>query len=151
MKHQVSSDKGLESQALGLKGELEASRFLQKRGYRILDRNYREQSGARKGELDLVAYSKSLQLLCFVEVKTRTGDSWIRPAAAVNLKKRKMLIRTSMDYLRWRKFPRVSVRFDIIEVWKTEKHSRIFRRSRNVFRIQHIEGAFQLPEGMMYG
>lgn len=151
MQQKEKSEKGNQALVLGLEGENAASIFLKKKGFRIVDRNYREQSGARKGEIDLVVYSKSLKLLSFVEVKTRTGDPWIRPAAAVNSQKRKLLIRTSMDYLRCRNFPKVSIRFDIIEVWKVGERSGGLRRQQSAFRIRHIEGAFHLPEGMIYG
>lgn len=151
MKQNEKSEKGYQALELGLEGETAACFFLEKKGFSIVDRNYREQSGAKKGEIDLVAFSKSLNLLSFVEVKTRTGDPWIRPAAAVNLRKRKTLIRTGMDYLRSRNFPKVSIRFDIVEVWKFEVRSGILKRRKSKFRIRHIEGAFQLPGGMMYG
>ena len=50
---------------LGAWGEEKAAEFLQKKGYRILARNYR----VRTGELDLVAETESF--LVFVEVKLR--------------------------------------------------------------------------------
>lgn len=152
MKKQTSHDgAGADSHALGHQGEAEASRYLSGKGFKTIERNYREQGGPRKGEIDLIVFSKSLNLLVFIEVKTRSGNPWIRPAAAVNARKQRLIARTGMDYLRKRKYPKVSIRFDIIEIWRFKKESVWTGRSRDVFQIQHLEGAFGLPQGMYYG
>lgn len=151
MKNQTSHVTGADSHALGHQGETEASRYLRSKGFQTVERNYREQSGPKKGEIDLIVFSKCQKLLVFIEVKTRSGNPWIRPAAAVNSRKQKLIIRTGMDYLRARNHPRVSIRFDIIEIWRTRKESLWLKRSQDVFQIRHIEGAFGLPQGMYYG
>lgn len=58
-------------------GENIAAHFLQKKGYKIIERNFR----ARYGEIDLIATFKNT--LVFVEVKTRTGTPFGRPEEAV--------------------------------------------------------------------
>lgn len=60
-----------EKQITGAWGEEEAVRFLQEKGYEILDRNFR----TRMGELDIIAWHNKPHFgktLCFVEVKTRS-------------------------------------------------------------------------------
>ena len=52
---------------IGDRGEAAAIRFLEKKGYRILDKNYR----CKSGEIDIVARDKDN--IAFVEVKTRTS------------------------------------------------------------------------------
>lgn len=139
------------AQKLGSDGEKAAAGYLRKKGYKPLLWNYREQTGARRGEIDLIAYSVSENLMLFVEVKTRTGDPRVRPAAAVTRKKQRVLVRTAMDYLRGRGYPKVSIRFDIMEIWAQTDTSitRIFSAYR--FHFNHIEGAFCMPSGMIYG
>ena len=55
---------------LGARGEALAADYLEKNGYRILDRNYR----CRMGEIDLVARKENT--LAFVEVKLRKNTSY---------------------------------------------------------------------------
>lgn len=150
---QENKDKTRKScaQKLGRDGEKAAANYLRKKGYNPLLWNYREQTGARRGEIDLIAYSTSENLLLFVEVKTRTGDPQVRPAAAVNRKKQRVLVRTAMDYLRGSGYPRVSIRFDIMEIWAQTDTTimRLFNAYK--FQFNHIESAFHLPPGMTYG
>src|SRR5438876_11445110 len=62
---------------LGEEGERAAARFLEARGYRILERNYR----TRRGEIDLIA--EDGRVLVFVEVKVRLDARCGGPAAAI--------------------------------------------------------------------
>ena len=62
---------------IGKYGEDLAARYLQDRGYRILDRNWR----CKLGEIDLVAVHKDR--FVFVEVKTRNGIGYGHPFEAV--------------------------------------------------------------------
>ncbi len=92
-------------------GERAAEQFLRRAGYRILGRRVRV---GWRGELDLVARDGAV--LVFVEVKTRRGERFGRPAAAVGGAKRRVLSRTAVRYLqRLREAPRV-FRFDVVEV-----------------------------------
>ena len=52
----------------------------------------------------------------FVEVKTRSSEDWTRPAAAVNVRKRKLLSGCALDHLQLLKNPEVKMRFDTVEV-----------------------------------
>ena len=60
---------------LGARGEKLARHFLRRNGYKILYRNFR---GRRGGEVDIVC--RDADTLAFVEVKTRTGEEFGRPA-----------------------------------------------------------------------
>lgn len=66
-----------QKQLLGKYGEDVAAKFLQDRGYYIIDRNWR----CSIGEIDLVAKYKSR--LVFVEVKTRNGTGYGHPFEAI--------------------------------------------------------------------
>jgi len=81
---------------VGRRGEEEAYFYLRKHGYVIVARNYR--SARRRGEIDLVGWDRDV--LCFVEVKTRTSRD-VKPAeAAVDREKRRELGGMARDYLR---------------------------------------------------
>lgn len=60
-------------QKTGTWGEDQAAHFLSENGYKIVERNFR----VRKGEIDIIAWHKKKgeNTLCFVEVKTREGES----------------------------------------------------------------------------
>ena len=95
---------------LGRKGESAAVQLLKDSGYRILDRNVR----ARFGEIDLVA--KEGNILCFVEIKARTGLQFGWPEEAVNFKKRWQLGRLANWYLQAHRLDSVPVRFDVVSI-----------------------------------
>ena len=118
-------------QTLGRLGELVAGEHLERRGFRILERNYR----TRWGELDIVAFDGTT--LAFCEVKTRRVNGRAGTALeAVNAAKRAQVRRIARGWLTdrdKRPFAQV-IRFDAIGVtmdW----------RGRLV-ALEHLEGAF---------
>src|SRR2546428_6795733 len=82
---------------LGEEGERAAARFLEARGYRILERNYR----TRRGEIDLIA--EDGRMLVFVEVKVRLDDRFGGPAAAITRAKQARIARLAQPDLVWRR------------------------------------------------
>src|SRR5258707_15516872 len=81
---------------VGRRGEEDAYFYLRKRGYVMVARNYR--TARHPGEVDLIGWDKDV--LCFIEVKTRTTRD-VKPAeAAVDRKKRRDLRAVIRDYLR---------------------------------------------------
>lgn len=95
---------------MGSRYETLAASFLEQRGYRIVERNYR----CRIGEIDLIAMDKGY--LVFVEVKYRKTSSFGMPVEAVNLKKRKIISKVAQAYIASKGMSGVSVRFDIVAV-----------------------------------
>lgn len=91
-------------------GEQAAKKHLKKQRLKFLTANYR----VREGEIDLVF--RDGKVLVFVEVKTRSGEDWTRPADAVDLSKQQKLNRAANAYLRSVNYPEVHYRFDIVEV-----------------------------------
>lgn len=76
----------------GKLGETIASQLLEKKGYRIIERNFK----ARYGEIDLIAtYQKTL---VFVEVKTRANQKYGRPEEAVTPWKLRTIATTAEYY-----------------------------------------------------
>jgi putative endonuclease len=116
---------------LGRTGESIAAEHLIRRGYRILERNYR----TRWGELDIVAYDGAV--LAFCEVKTRR----LRPGEgnaleAIRWRKRSQIRKMAARWLieRTRRPYADTLRFDAIGV--------TFDRSGRLASIEHLEGAF---------
>jgi putative endonuclease len=80
----------------GRRGEEAAYFYLRRRGYTIIARNYR--SPNHRGELDLVGWDGDI--LCFIEVKTRTTRAVIPAEAAVDAEKRRELRLVAHEFLR---------------------------------------------------
>lgn len=99
-------------QRIGQQGEEAAYFYLRKRGYVMVARNYR--SARRRGEIDLIGWDGDV--LCFIEVKTRTSHD-VKPAgAAVDGGKQRELAGMAREYLRRLRDP-VQWRFDVASVY----------------------------------
>src|SRR6266404_5353897 len=108
----VKNDDRAEHLQTGIRGEEEAYFYLRKLGYVMVARNYR--SPKRHGEIDLIAWEKDV--LCFIEVKTRTSRA-VKPAeAAVDFEKQRDLNAVAREYLL-----RVEIgtphRFDVVSIY----------------------------------
>jgi len=96
----------------GRRGEDEAYFHLRESGYTIVARNWR--TARHRGELDLIGRERNV--LCFIEVKTRTTRD-VKPAeAAVDRGKRCQIARMAREYVR-RLRPGTPVRFDVVSVY----------------------------------
>ena len=111
----------------GRLGERAARRQLKKDGLKFLYANF----CSEHGEIDLIF--REGKTLVFVEVKTRSSESWTRPAAAVNADKQRKLIATARDYLRLLRHPNVPYRFDIVEVLLADGRVDEVRHQPNAF------------------
>lgn len=114
-----------QSAVLGIRGERRAARYLRRRGYRILARNFR----AAGAEIDLVALDG--ETLVFVEVKTRRSEAAGSPLAAVDARKQARLRRAAEVYAA-RAGTQRPVRFDVVAI----------RARRLVPRVELVKGAF---------
>ncbi|MBZ5705742.1 MAG: YraN family protein [Acidobacteriia bacterium] len=118
-------------QRIGRRGEEDAYFHLRKLGYVMVARNYR--SPRQRGEIDLIGWEKDV--LCFIEVKTRTSHE-VKPAeAAVDRDKQRDLAAVAREYLR-RIPPSCQWRFDVVSVYY-EGHSSQpeFEVFQNAFRV----------------
>jgi putative endonuclease len=111
-------------------GERAARRHLRRMGLKFLTANFR----SPRGEIDLVF--RDADCLVFVEVKTRSSEEWVRPAAAVNAERRRRLTRAALDYLRLLRNPQVKIRFDIVEVLLQDGTVRELRHLPNTFAME---------------
>lgn len=97
-------------QGLGQTGERLAAEELVRRGYHILERNFR----CSYGEIDLIAEDE--QDLIFVEVKTRRGNVYGLPEEAVTYRKRQKIVQVASCYLDLHDCSERSWRIDVVAV-----------------------------------
>ncbi len=112
LRHRIQRRVMTPERALGRRGEDYAHRFLQRKGYRVVARNYRTPSGGN--EVDLIAWQGGH--LVFVEVKSRTSDESSSPERAVTPEKQRRIVRAAADYSRRCKVEWGLVRFDVVSV-----------------------------------
>ncbi len=110
---------------LGKKGEQLAVNFLLKKGYNIIERNYRFD----KAEVDIIAQQNDT--LAIIEVKTRSSTDFGNPQDFVKPKQIQRLVKAIDEYVNVNGLD-LEVRFDIIAIVK----------ENNSFNIEHLENAF---------
>ncbi len=110
--HVLPADPRPRHQRTGTQGEEDAYFHLRKQGYAIVARNFR--SPRYRGEIDLIGWDADV--LCFIEVKTRTSLDVKTPEAAVDRHKRREVAQVAREYLR-RVPPSCQWRFDIVSVY----------------------------------
>lgn len=112
--------------ARGTSGENLAVEFLEKKGYRILERNYY----FARGEIDIIADDRGT--LVFIEVKARRSSAYGEPEEAISMRKRRQLRKVAQGYLYTRKIEDRECRFDVVAIKYLEQGP----------EIRHLENAF---------
>jgi len=115
---------------LGKFGEDIASKYLEEKGYKIKERNYR----TFLGEIDIITEYKGS--IIFIEVKTRRSDRFGYPEEAINFNKQQKIIKNALCYLAKYHLWKTNYCFDVILV-SISNH-------KDVERIKHIRNAFYL-------
>jgi putative endonuclease len=113
----------------GRAAEALAAAFLERQGFEILDRNHR----ARRGEVDLVCRDGAI--LCFVEVRSRTGDAHGGPEESVGRSKARRVVAAATDWALRNGGLERDIRFDVVAVTFDEGGA-------EDPRIEHHRGAF---------
>ena len=114
------------NQDTGNRGEALAKAYLEKKGYQILETNWRYS----RAEIDLIALDGDI--LVFIEVKTRRSDQFGKPEAFVNSKKESLIIAAASAYME-EKGHEGEIRFDVIG---------ILLPSNTNFKLEHYPDAF---------
>jgi putative endonuclease len=109
------------SSAKGSQAESAAADYLKKKGFSIIERNYRRPFG----EIDIVARDR--ETVVFVEVKSRAGSGFGGPEGTVGSAKQRKLVRAAQAWLRSRRWEGPA-RFDVVAFEGSE--------------IRHIPDAF---------
>jgi putative endonuclease len=120
---------------LGRRGEALAEAFLKRKGYTILEKNFT----GKTGEIDIVASENNT--IIFVEVKTRTSETFGSPKEAVDATKQKHIIKAATEYLQQNKVTDKHIRFDVVSILL--KSGTLFERLKGP-QIEHIESAFEV-------
>jgi len=113
---------------LGKKGEDFALEYLKKKGYRILYRNYR----VKTSEIDIVA--RDGDIICFIEVKTRTDEEQGHPFEAISRRKQIRLSLAALHYLQEYEQTTHQARFDAIAVIPDDQGD---------FKVELLQNAFE--------
>jgi putative endonuclease len=110
---------------IGQRGEEAVAKYLEQQEYTILAHNYRQ----RCGEIDLIAQLG--EVLCFVEIKTRTTEHF--PISQVVTKaKQQKIIKTAKWYILTNKISNKVLRFDVA----------IVTGKVDAFTIRYLPNAF---------
>ncbi|MGH7771194.1 MAG: YraN family protein [Candidatus Binatia bacterium] len=117
-------------QILGKEGELIAERYLKRKGYKLVERNYR----CPVGEMDLIALDR--RVIVFVEVKTRSDDRFGPPLESVHRRKQEKMIKTALFFLSQRRLHHREARFDVIGISFAAQEP----------MVEHIENAFDFSQ-----
>jgi putative endonuclease len=121
---------------IGKFGEDIASKYLEEKGYKIKERNYR----TFLGEIDIIAEYKGS--IIFVEVKTRRSDKFGYPEEAINFNKQQKIIKNTLCYLAKYNLWKNNYCIDVILV--------SISNNKDVKRIKHIKDAFYLDSKLAH-
>lgn len=124
-----NSKKNSHNKTLGMRGEDAATKYLEAKGYIILDRNWK----CKMGEIDIVA--KFEDVLVFVEVKTRSNLEVGLPEDAVGPKKRRKYESLAAMYLQDHEYVDMAVRFDVVGLLVIKKDRAFLRHHINAFGV----------------
>jgi putative endonuclease len=123
-KHKLLADRKL----LGQWGEKHCEKFLKRKGFKTLARNFR----CKTGELDLVVVDTDGSLV-FVEVKTRANEDFSPSESAITSAKKTRILRAARYFLTTHQIEDRPFRFDVVTIVLAEK---------GPARIRHYENAF---------
>ena len=115
-------------QIFGRKSESLAVKHLKRKGYKILEQNFR----TKMGEIDIIAKDKGV--IVFVEVKARRSDRFGDPKWAVTFKKQKKISMAALQYLKATEQSNASARFDVVSI----------DSSKDKPAIEVVKNAFEL-------
>ena len=106
--------------SVGSTGERLAAEYLKRSGYRLVASNFKVPVGRNTkgvqvtGEIDLIALDG--ETLCFIEVKSRSSETFAPAISAVDLRKQRQITRTARVYRRVFGITDMAFRFDVVTV-----------------------------------
>lgn len=127
----------LNKNSVGYKGEKIAEKFLKKKSYKILERNWCNKKGKRIGEIDIIAQDRKTNYLVFVEVKTRKikkDEIDVLPEEQITHAKLNKLNRIAEVYTKENELGDAMWRIDALSVLIIE--------GEKTPKIKHIESIF---------
>ncbi|MFP6637749.1 MAG: YraN family protein [Nitrospinaceae bacterium] len=115
----------------GRDGEIAAWTFLKKKGYRILEKNFR----SKLGEIDIIAEQDGV--IVFVEVKARADHEFGHPFNALTPAKQRKIIQTAQSFLAQKRLTEKNVRFDVVALTTDVGN-------KGSWEIELLQNAFQV-------
>jgi len=106
----------MNTKEIGDFGEKQATKYLKKNGYKIIEKNYKN----KIGEIDIIAQEKKTKTLVFVEVKAKSSDFFGLPREMVDDRKIHKIEQVATAYLMEKHCLDIDFRFDVIEILKGE-------------------------------
>ncbi|MFA5389578.1 MAG: YraN family protein [Candidatus Omnitrophota bacterium] len=119
----------------GRNGEEQAVSYLRRKGYRIIERNYR----AKTGEIDIIA--RHGECTCFVEVRAKNAAVFGTGEESILKKKQMRISRTALTYIKKHRLENKNCRFDVVSIEGVD--------SRDP-EVKVIENAFDLDARYSY-
>ena len=113
-------------------GEEISCNYLEKKGYKIIERNF----NSRQGEIDIIA--KDGEEYVFIEVKTRSSILYGIPREAVNEFKQKHIYKCTKYYLHIHRLDNTFVRFDVIEIYFIKNKCRLKHLKNVIIKNENI-------------
>jgi putative endonuclease len=113
---------------LGKWGEKRCERFLSRKGFKTLDRNFL----CKAGEIDLIMVAPDHSLV-FVEVRTKTDEVYASVESSITKPKKTRLLRTARFFLKIHNIHDRPFRFDVVTIVLSQK---------DPVQIRHYENAF---------
>ena len=118
--------------SLGDRGEMVGWAYLLRKGYKILEKNYR----CPLGEIDVIA--KRNKRTVFIEIKTRSDHHFGRPEESVHEWKQKKLLQLAQWYLKDKKKTDQPVSFDVLAITWRGKDDPEIRLIENAFTADSL-------------
>ncbi len=120
--------------SIGEQGEQIAANYLKKKGFKIMETNFKNPFGRRLGEIDIIA-RKSKELI-FVEVKSRVMDNYndILPEESITPSKLHKLNKIANFYIKTKHLLDTPYHFDAVSIW--------LNKDLKTAKIKHIENIF---------
>ena len=109
-------------------GEKRCEKFLKRKGYKTLTRNF----SCKTGEIDLIMVDSDGTLV-FVEVKTRANEDFGQSESVVTKTKQTRMLRTARYFLATNNIENRPFRFDVVIIVLAEKGPEQIRHYENVF------------------
>jgi len=113
---------------LGRWGEKRSRRFLERKGLKILTRNF----SCKAGEIDLIMVAPD-RTIVFVEVRTRADETFGSVESSITFAKKAKLLRTARYFLTTHDIDNRPFRFDVVTIVLGQKGTPQIRYYKNVF------------------
>lgn len=117
---------------IGKKGEQIAAAYLKKKGFTILEMNYKNPKGKQLGEIDIV--TRKDDTIVFVEVKTRKGKTGeVFPEDNLTPGKLRKLEKIATHYLQSHRHQDAPYHFDAVTALFDECNTATLRHFEHIF------------------